>query len=893
MYYKMIKIRLKWQSNLAGPVEYILFLAGGCTLEDSSQFDLRSKDSTVKELVKSRELPFLDQKQLKKFKKHSKEGFLGMVSTDSNDTKGILLNRHGPFWPVGFGPLCSTPSHIINCPKIEALWHKIEQAAGEMTNSQPQNNSSRCKYLVFDSRRMNKGSIPHSVPEDWAPSLIFESRFESGNLHQAWRVGQYEYNLMLAMDTFTSRHTQWYYFRIQSIVSDVTYKFKIVNLLKKESLYNYGMKPLVYSEKDAKEQNIGWFRSGHHITYKPWNNKAFKKPFPDVQYYCLEFQIEFSNKDDTYYLAHCYPYRYTDLKAHLDEITNDSKHAAHFKKEVMCETIAGNSCFLLTITDYTHMENSKSKLGVVLTARVHPGETQASWMMKGILDFLLSEEPTAKELRRRCIFKIVPMLNPDGVIVGNYRCSLSARDLNRNYWHPNQELFPTVWHTKKMVEELQKDNYILLYGDLHGHSRKPNAFMYGCSQTGATCQFEILNYLRERIFPWLISQRDPERFDWKSCKFHIQKCKESTGRVVMYRQLGLVDSFTLEASFSGAVKEQLAERHFNIQDFMSIGKTFCESIMDYISLDENPLKLNEAILNLTHSIATKHRGNNTSIVSSELSLFKGEYKRQKHEKAAADDDSDSNLIQLDAVEGSCKINTYNEEVTFTKLSCPVNRSRLHQYSTQIQNDLKKQLRHQKAKNFLHLEDKMSLESIQQCCTLLSQINLPEAMLESETSADSDSEFDSEVTCYSKTRTKRQKPSKVKTALPALSIRQMGKLKSKQMNQVALKSPTPFVNQYANRSNGGIPMFAQERLVERTAKRLKEMEKAEKLQEQSNAHLLRKKEELSHIPVKNYIFYICTDQQSNKGLNKQAIQNTKEAVVSQHANDYRNIDYQLT
>ncbi|XP_078398375.1 cytosolic carboxypeptidase 2-like [Cetorhinus maximus] len=671
---------------------------------------------------------------------------------------------------------------------------------------------------------------------------------------------------MLALDMFTSRHTQWYYFRIQNTVSGVTYKFKIVNLLKKDSLYNYGMKPLVYSEKDARELKIGWFRSGHHVMYKPWNKKTFNKLFPYVQHYCLEFQIEFSNKDDTYYLAHCYPYRYTDLKAHLDEIINDSKHLAHFKKEVLCETRAGNSCYLLTITDYTGKEDSKTKLGVVLTARVHPGETQSSWMMKGILDFLISEEPTAKELRQRCIFKIIPMLNPDGVIVGNYRCSLSARDLNRNYQHPKQELFPTVWHTKKMVEELQKDHYILLYGDLHGHSRKPNAFMYGCSQTASTCPSEILNYLRERIFPWLISQRDPERFDWNSCKFHIHKCKESTGRVVMYRQLGLNNSFTLEASFSGAVKEQLAVRHFNIKDYMSIGKTFCEGIMDYMSLDENPLKLNEAILNLTYSITTNQREDSIPTVSSDFNWF-AEDKRQKYGEIAADADSESNLIQLDTVKGSCKLNSYNEE-----------------------NDLSNQLKHPKAKNFLQLEDKMSLESIQQCYTLLSQMNLPESVLESETSEDSNSDFESEVTFYSKTRKKKiQRPSKVRSALPALSNRQMGKHRTKQMSQMVLKSYTPFVNQYANRSNGGIPMFAQERLVERTAKQVKRMENAEKLQEQSNSHLLRRKEGFSHIPVRNHIVFFCTDHESNKELNRCATGIKREAVFSQCKSNYRNIE----
>lgn len=55
------------------------------------------------------------------------------------------------------------------------------------------------------------------------------------------------------------------------------------------------------------------------------------------------------------------------------------------------------------------------------------------------------------------MFKIVPMLNPDGVIVGNYRCSLQARDLNRNYRWPKHERFPTIWNVKKLVERLQQE----------------------------------------------------------------------------------------------------------------------------------------------------------------------------------------------------------------------------------------------------------------------------------------------------------------------------------------------------------------------------------------------------------------------------------------------------
>ena len=73
------------------------------------------------------------------------------------------------------------------------------------------------------------------------------------------------------------------------------------------------------------------------------------------------------------------------------------------------------------------------KKGIVITARVHPGESQSSWVLQGFLQFLLSDEEDAKVLRRHYVFKIIPMLNPDGVIYGNYRCSLLGVDLNRRY----------------------------------------------------------------------------------------------------------------------------------------------------------------------------------------------------------------------------------------------------------------------------------------------------------------------------------------------------------------------------------------------------------------------------------------------------------------------------
>lgn len=44
-------------------------------------------------------------------------------------------------------------------------------------------------------------------------------------------------------------------------------RLSIVNLVKAGSLYKEGMRPLMYSEIDAKESKIGWRRCGDNIAY--------------------------------------------------------------------------------------------------------------------------------------------------------------------------------------------------------------------------------------------------------------------------------------------------------------------------------------------------------------------------------------------------------------------------------------------------------------------------------------------------------------------------------------------------------------------------------------------------------------------------------------------------
>ena len=123
--------------------------------------------------------------------------------------------------------------------------------------------------------KMSKHRKHHSFDQcqfvpDFPNVLVFDSRFENGNLRKAAKVSNNEYNLWLQNDTNTRGHTQWFYFKV--IYKEIPMvpeskkhrvKFNILNLTKNASLFSNGMKPCVRS----KNRGGGWFRAGELISY--------------------------------------------------------------------------------------------------------------------------------------------------------------------------------------------------------------------------------------------------------------------------------------------------------------------------------------------------------------------------------------------------------------------------------------------------------------------------------------------------------------------------------------------------------------------------------------------------------------------------------------------------
>ncbi|XP_047276275.1 cytosolic carboxypeptidase 3 isoform X2 [Homo sapiens] len=476
---------------------------------------------------------------------------------------------------IDWTPSCPEPVYIPTGLETEPLYPDSKEATVVYLAE------DAYKEPCFVYSRVGGNRTPLKQPVDYRDNtLMFEARFESGNLQKVVKVAEYEYQLTVRPDLFTNKHTQWYYFQVTNMRAGIVYRFTIVNFTKPASLYSRGMRPLFYSEKEAKAHHIGWQRIGDQIKYYRNN------PGQDGRhYFSLTWTFQFPHNKDTCYFAHCYPYTYTNLQEYLSGINNDPVRSKFCKIRVLCHTLARNMVYILTITTPLKNSDSRKRKAVILTARVHPGETNSSWIMKGFLDYILGNSSDAQLLRDTFVFKVVPMLNPDGVIVGNYRCSLAGRDLNRNYTSLLKESFPSVWYTRNMVHRLMEKREVILYCDLHGHSRKENIFMYGCDGSDRSKTL----YLQQRIFPLMLSKNCPDKFSFSACKFNVQKSKEGTGRVVMWK-MGIRNSFTMEATFCGSTLGNKRGTHFSTKDLESMGYHFCDSLLDYCDPDRTKKK---------------------------------------------------------------------------------------------------------------------------------------------------------------------------------------------------------------------------------------------------------------------------------------------------------------
>ena len=423
--------------------------------------------------------------------------------------------------------------------------------------------------------------------------LQFDSTFESGNLDRAVQVGPDEFELYMRADANTRGHYQWYYFSV-TVGTARTVRFHLLNFTKNESLYSQGLLPVVFVEA---QPHLSWHHAGLDVRYGP---SKINRPQRRT-YFSLSFSYAFQQLGKVYF-AYAVPYCYSFLRSSLTQLSTQEC----LRSDVLCKSLSGVDVPVLTITNF---QSGTAKPHIVMMGRIHPGETHGSWVLHGLIGFLLSAHPAATALRDKVVFVIVPMVNPDGVIMGNYRTGFSGSDLNRQFLSPDPQLHPIVVAIKAMVAQVARTHKLLAFLDFHAHSKKKYIFLYG-----PRYPLHEQKYYAVRVLPKLICERGPY-FRYVACKFTAEACKQTTARLVLWRELKVTNSFTVEASLYGYLNAERTTVAFTSECLERAGSDVALALHQYFQLweeEQRQLERRSALKQVIEQLKQEAKGSSSS-----------------------------------------------------------------------------------------------------------------------------------------------------------------------------------------------------------------------------------------------------------------------------------------
>ncbi|KAF6101918.1 ATP/GTP binding protein like 5 [Phyllostomus discolor] len=371
----------------------------------------------------------------------------------------------------------------------------------------------RCGGLLFSSR-FDSGNLAHvekveSVSSD-GEGGAGGALAPSGSTASS---PDYEFNVWTRPDCaeteFENGNRSWFYFSVRGGSPGKLIKINIMNMNKQSKLYSQGMAPFVRTlptrprwerirdrptfEQGSKMSPVSGDLGGagcHTGSLRGREVGKWGGGMTETQF-VLSFVHRFvEGRGATTFFAFCYPFSYSDCQDLLNQLDQRflESHPTHsspldtiyYHREILCYSLDGLRVDLLTISSCHGLRQDREprleqlfpdistprpfcftgKRVFFLSSRVHPGETPSSFVFNGFLDFILRpDDPRAQTLRRLFVFKLIPMLNPDGVVRGHYRTDSRGVNLNRQYLKPDAALHPAIYGAKA----------VLLYH--HVHSR--------------------------------------------------------------------------------------------------------------------------------------------------------------------------------------------------------------------------------------------------------------------------------------------------------------------------------------------------------------------------------------------------------------------------------------
>jgi len=138
-------------------------------------------------------------------------------------------------------------------------------------------------------------------------------------------------------------------------------------------------------------------------------------------------------------LAKYFPYTVTQKDAFVAGLAGQ---AAVRSVSLLGNSWQGRPIEMIELTDTSVPDSGKRR--VWIHSGIHPAETTSYWVVEGLVDFLTSGDASASALLRDLIFNVVPMANPDGVFLGNYRTNAMSVNLENQWGSPYNSSQPEI-----------------------------------------------------------------------------------------------------------------------------------------------------------------------------------------------------------------------------------------------------------------------------------------------------------------------------------------------------------------------------------------------------------------------------------------------------------------
>lgn len=226
------------------------------------------------------------------------------------------------------------------------------------------------------------------------------------------------------------------------------------------------------------------FMNARQCAYpKGWENYAVVASYDRQHWFRIDTQFDgavmtarTTPQSPCMYFAYFEPYSY---EMHLD-LLGSASASPLVTQEHLGLTLDGRDMGMLHIANAQSATPLVQKKHVWLIARQHPGEAMAEWFAEGFIERLLDEnDAVSRSLLERCVFHVVPNMNPDGAVRGNLRTNAAGANLNREWALPTMEKSPEVFLVREKMQALGVD----LCLDAHGDEGLPYNFVVGSEGT--------------------------------------------------------------------------------------------------------------------------------------------------------------------------------------------------------------------------------------------------------------------------------------------------------------------------------------------------------------------------------------------------------------------------